>query len=129
MAAQGSSNNQGALPPDDPQKVLERKFWTPPPDSKMMDNIIIEIRHVNGVPFSYKEAKYGIFCNCLDMHPKTIHCLRFAFSDYPIIKYKLKHQINIASLKPREFFEFQSSYRVNGKEKCDVLQCKIKGIN
>ena len=83
----------------------------------MRDTIIVEIRQVNGVPFKgslhIKDSKYGIFEKCLAMDPSTIHGLSFAFSDYPIVKFKLKHQINIDALKPREFFVFERSYRVN----------------
>ena len=114
------------------KKTLERMFKTAPPDGPLRDLIIVEIRQVNGVPFKgslhYKEAKYGIFEQCLRQDPTTIHGLNFAFSDYPIVKYKLKHQINIDDLKPLEYFEYHRSYKVNGHEKTDVLQCKIKGI-
>ena len=62
------------------------------------------------------------------MDPTIIHGLSFAYSDYPIVKYKLKHQIDIDALKPLEFFEYNRSYKVNGMDKTDVLQCKVKGI-
>ena len=98
----------------------------------MRDNIIIEIRQVNGVPFKgslhYKEAKYGIFENCLKQDLTIIHGLSFAFSDYPIVKYKLKHQIDIDTWKPMDYFEFEPKYNLNRIEKTDLLQCKIKGI-
>ena len=114
------------------KKTLDRMFKTAPPDGPLRDLIIVEIRQVNGIPFKgslhYKEAKYGIFEQCLRQDPTSIHGLNFAFSDYPIVKYKLKHQINIDDLKPLEFFEYHRSYKVNGHEKTDVLQCKIKGI-
>ena len=41
------------------------------------------------------------------MEPTTIHGLSFAFSDNPIIKYKVKHHINIDALRPRGYFQFQ----------------------
>ena len=138
MAAQAAdrspeaSNNQESRNQPREKKTLDRIFKTAPPDGPMRDTIIIEIRQVNGVPFKgslhFKEAKYGIFEKCLAMDPSTIHGLSFAFSDYPIVKFKLKHQINIDTLKPREFFEFERAYRVNGMDKMDILQCKIKGI-
>ena len=107
-------------------------FRTAPPDGPNRDNIIVEIRQVNGVPFKgslhYKEAKYGIFNGCLGLDSTLVHVLSFAFSDYPIIKYKLRKQIDIDSLRNREFFEFNRKYTVNGMEKNDVLSCKIKGI-
>ena len=83
-------------------------FKTAPPDGPNRDNITIEIRQVNGELFKgslhYKEAKYGIFKDCLGMDPSIVHGLSFAFSDYPIVKYKLKHQIDIDTLRNYEFF-------------------------
>ena len=136
MAAQGtrrpSINQDARSTGEQPRKTLDRIFKTAPPDGPMRDNIIIEIRQVNGVPFKgslhYKEAKYGIFENCLKQDPAIIHGLSFAFSDYPIVKFKLKHQIDIDTWKPMEYFEFERRYKVNGHEKTDLLQCKIKGI-
>jgi hypothetical protein len=133
IAAHGSNSNQETRSTtEQPRKVLERIFKTAPPDGPLRDNIVIEIRQVNGVPFKgslhYKEAKYGIFGDCLKQDPSLIHGLSFAFSDYPIIKYKLKRQIDIDTWKPMEYFEFKRSYKVNGMEKTDMLQCKIKGI-
>ena len=133
MAAQGSSTNQDVRNERaESGRVLERIFKTAPPDGPLRDNIVIEIRQVNGVPFKgslhYKEAKYGIFENCLKQDPSLIHGLSFAFSDYPIIKYKLKRQIDIDTWRPMEFFEFKRTYKVNGMERTDTLQCKIKGI-
>ena len=130
-AAQAQAQASGQIPPGG-KKTLERMFRTAPPDGPNRDNIIIEIRQVNGVPFKgslhYKEAKYGIFNGCLGLDPTLVHGLSFAFSDYPIIKYKLRQQIDIDSLRNREFFEFARKYTVNGMEKNDVLACKIKGI-
>ena len=133
IAAHGSNSNQETRSTtEQPRKVLERIFKTAPPDGPLRDNIVIEIRQVNGVPFKgslhYKEAKYGIFGDCLKQDPSLIHGLSFAFSDYPIIKYKLKRQIDIDTWKPMEYFEFKRTYKVNGMEKTDLLQCKIKGI-
>ena len=132
VTAQGTSNSQDARNTEGVRKVLERKFKTAPPDGPLRDTITVEIRQVNGVPFKgslhFKEAKYGIFANCLNLDPTIIHGLSFAYSDYPIVKYKLKHQIDIDALKPVEFFEYNRSYKVNGMDKTDILQCKVKGI-
>ena len=132
VTAQASSYSQDVRNAGIVRKVLERKFKTAPPDGPLRDNITVEIRQVNGVPFKgslhFKEAKYGIFEKCLNLDPTIIHGLSFAYSDYPIVKYKLKHQIDIDALKPVEFFEYNRSYKVNGMDKTDVLQCKVKGI-
>ena len=130
--AQGAGQSQDSRQTRGTRKPLEPMFKTAPPDGPLRDYIVVEIRQVNGAPFKgslhYKEAKYGIFEQCLKQDPTTIHGLNFAFSDYPIVKYKLKHQINIDDLRPVEFFEYHRSYKVNGHEKTDILQCKIKGI-
>ena len=122
-AAQAQAQASGQIPPGG-KKTLERMFRTAPPDGPNRDNIIIEIRQVNGVPFKgslhYKEAKYGIFNGCLGLDPTLVHGLSFAFSDYPIIKYKLRQQIDINSLRNREFFELHSER--NGEERRPCLQ-------
>ena len=128
----GSGESQDERHGEKVKKTLARMFKTAPPDGPFRDNIIVEIRQVNGVPFKgslhYKEAKYGIFQKSLGMDPTIIHGLSFAFSDYPIVKFKLKHQIDIDTLKPVEFFEFERKYKVNGMDKTDILHCKVKGI-
>ena len=76
IKAQGTSHSNEMPPAGGQKKVLERMFKTAPLDGHMRDNIIVEIRNVNRVPFKgslhYKEAKYGIFRNCLDMDPTAI---------------------------------------------------------
>jgi hypothetical protein len=98
----------------------------------MRDDITIEIRKVNGAPFKgslhFKEAKYGIFQNCLQLNPSLIHGLRFGYSDFPVVKFKLKEKINIDAFQPMEFFDFKRNYTVGDVAKSDILECKIKGI-
>ena len=114
------------------KKTLERKFVTPPPEGGFRDQLVVEIRNVNGVPFKgslhFKEAKFGIFGQCLHQDPAIIHGLTFGYSDFPLIKFKFKHQINVDELRPFEFFEFERRYNVGNEEKSDILSCKIKGI-
>ena len=47
------------------KRTLERIFVTPRPEGGFRDNLIIEVRQVNGAPFRgslhFKEAKFGIF--------------------------------------------------------------------
>ena len=72
------------------------KFLTPPPEGGMRDDIVIEVQTINGTPFkgsvSVTEATKGIFRGCLDLNTKLIHRLRFGYSTYPLIKFKLKEQ-------------------------------------
>ena len=111
---------------------FEGKWVTPPPEGSMRDDIQIEIRQINGKPFKgsihIKEARYGIFENCLGFSSELLHGIRFGFSDYPLVKFKLKSQIDIDALQPIEYFDFKRTYRVGNVDKADILSCKIKGI-
>ena len=84
VASQRAGPNQTARSTGT-KKTLERMLRTAPLDGQFRDNIIVEIRQVNGVPFKgslhYKEAKYSIFERCLDMDPTMIQGLSFAFSN------------------------------------------------
>ena len=114
------------------EKNLERVFVTPPPEGGFRDNLIIEIRQVNGEPFRgslhFKEAKFGIFEQTLKQDPALIHGISFGFSDFPLVKFKLRKQINIDEFQPVEFFEFKRTYKTGNEYKSDILSCKIKGI-
>ena len=54
---------------------------------------------------------------CLELDPKLLHDIRFHFSKFPIVKYKLKEQISIDELKGLEYFEFYRHYTAKGKGK------------
>ena len=64
------------------------KFVTSPPEGSWRDEIVVEIQRINGAKFigqlGFKEAKYGIFRDCLLLDPIAIHGLRFGFSDHPV---------------------------------------------
>ena len=98
----------------------------------MRDDITIEIRKVNGSAFKgflhFREAKYGIFQNYLQLNPALIHILRFGYSDFPIMRFKLKEQTNIDTFLSMEFFDYKRDNTVGGVQKSDILECKIKGI-
>ena len=114
------------------RRTLERIFVTPRPEGGFRDNLIIEIRQVNGEPFRgslhFKEAKFGIFEQTLKQDPALIHGISFGFSDFPLVKFKLRKQINIDEFQPVEFFEFKRTYKTGNEYKSDILSCKIKGI-
>ena len=114
------------------KKILERKFVTPAPVGAMRDEITIEIQTINGNPFrgtlTFHEALEGIFLRCLELDRCLLHGIRFRFSKCPIIKYKLKEQINIDDLQRVEFFEFYRNYTVKGEQRHDTFGCKINGI-
>ena len=117
---------------DRPQVINKGLFKTSPPEGPMRDDITIEVRKINGIPFKgslhLKEAKHGIFQSCLHLNTNLIHGIRFGFSDYPLVKFKLKEKINIDAFLPMEFFDYKRDYTVGNVQKSDTLECKIRGI-
>ena len=77
------------------KKTLERIFKTPDPDGPMRDDIVVEIQTLNDRPFkgsvTFTEAK-EILSTCMGLEIRQVHGIRFAFSTYPVVKYKLKEQ-------------------------------------
>ena len=99
----------------------------------MRDDIVIEVQTVNDSPFkgslTFTEAMDGVFATCLGLDKKLVHGVRFGFSTYPVMKFKLKEQIDVdRELQHMEYFEFERRYTVKGVEKMDILNCKIRGI-
>ena len=136
IAAQGTSmqnrrNSAASAACMQPKKVLERKFRTPDPEGPMRDELVIEVQSVNGRPFKgsliFTEAK-EIFTTFLGLDIAQLHGIRFAFSTYPVVKYKLKQQINVDDLHYREYFTYERHYKVKGEDRADTLNCKIRGI-
>ena len=114
------------------RKVLESKFVTPAPNGSMRDEITVEVQTINGKPFkgslTLDEAKNGIFVRCLELNPGLLHGLRFRYSGCPVVKYKLKEQIDIDELHRLEYFEFYRHYTTQGEQRFDTFGCKINGI-
>ena len=115
------------------RKTLESKFRTPDPEGPMRDDIIVEIRTVNDRPFkgslTFTEAKDGVFATCMGMSIGLLHGIRFDFSTYPVVKFKLKEQMDVDKhLHHVEYFNYERRYKVEGKERTDILGCKIRGI-
>ena len=114
------------------KKTLEKMFVTPAPNGAMRDEITVEIQTMNEKPFkgtlTFKEALEGIYTKCLELDTAILHGIRFRFSRCPIIKFKLKEQINIDDLHRMEYFEFYRNYTVKGVQKYDTFGCKINGI-
>ena len=113
-------------------KNFVSKFVTPPPQGSMRDEIVVEIQKINGARFigqlGFKEAKYGIFRGCLNLDPTMIHGLRFAYSDFPVIKYKLKDKIDVDALIANELFTYKRQFMVGNQLKTDEVDCKIRGL-
>ena len=77
----------------------------------MREDIVVEVQTVNDRPFkgslTFTEAKDGVYGQCLGLDIKMLHGIRFAFSTYPVVKFKLKEQINInRNLQHMEYFNF-----------------------
>ena len=108
------------------------KFVTPPPEGSMRDDIVIEVQKINGATFigqlGFKEAKYGIFRDCLKLDPAMLHGIRFGFSDHPVVKFKLKEKIDVDALISIEFFTYKREFLVGNHIKVDEVDCKIRGI-
>jgi hypothetical protein len=138
IAAQPSSaslqnrRNSNASANYNQRKTLEKMFVTPAPNGAMRDEITIEVQTVNGKPFkgslTFHEALEGIYIKCLELDRGLLHGIRFRFSQYPTIKYKLKQQIDIDELKRIEYFEFFRHYTAKGEARYDTFGCKINGI-
>ena len=99
----------------------------------MRNDIAVEIQTVNDRPFkgslTFTEAKDSIFSTCMGLDINLIHGIRFAFSTYPMVKFKLKEQIDVdRNLQHMEYFNFERHYTLNGVEKIDILGCKIRGL-
>ena len=75
---------------------------------------------MNDLPFkgslTFTEAKDGVYTGCMGLDTKLLHGVRFAFSTYPVIKYKLKEEIDVDSLHHSEYFDFVRKYTVKGEE-------------
>ena len=115
------------------KKTLDRIFRTPDPEGPMRDDIVVEIQTVNDRPFkgslTFTEAKDGVFSTCMGLDIQLLHGIRFAFSTYPVVKFKLKEQIDVdRNLQHMEYFNFERRYTVKGVERSDILGCKIKGL-
>ena len=112
------------------KKTLER---IPDPVGSMRDDIVIEVQTINEKLFkgslTFMEAMNGIFATCLGLDKKLVHGVRFAFSTYPVVKFKLKQQIDVdKELQHVEYFKFERHYTVKGEERRDIFNCKIRGI-
>ena len=127
------SQSGGTLQVNDPTSMGEQTFFrTPKPEGSMRDVVIVEIRTLNDEPFrgtlTYTEACTNIFVECLGLDATLIHGVKFAFSNYPVIRFKLNEQIDVDELYDKESFEFRRSVKKGNSHSMDILACKIKGI-
>ena len=95
----------------------------------MRDDIVIEVQTVNGSTFkgsiTLEEARDSIYKGQLGLDIKLLHGIRFGFSTFPVVKFKLKEQIDVDALGHREYFEYKRYYTYQGENRFDTLGCKI----
>ena len=129
----GGSQAQVSISTAKPDNMGEQTlFKTPKPEGSMRDVIIIEIQKINGEMFhgtiTYDEASDDIFRGCLGFEDCMLHGVKFAYSNYPVVRYKLKDQIDIDELYNREHFELRRQVKTGSLIRTDILSCKIRGV-
>ena len=107
----------------------DTRFVTPEPEGSFRDDFGIEFRTINGRPFkgtiTFTEAKYKIFMGILGFESGLLYSVRNQFSEVPILRFKLKQQVNLDDLRSVEYFDLE---RQGGNGRIDVIACRIMGI-
>ena len=106
------------------------RFVTPAPDGALRDEIVIECRTINDRPFkgtiTFKEAREFMFHEVMGFHLGDLYSVRFRFSGCPVVRLKLKHQINLDDLMSVEYFNLERPAPNN--RDTDLIACRIMGI-
>ena len=106
------------------------RFVTPAPDGAMRDEIVVECRTINDAPFrgtiTFKEAREVIFGEVMGFELKELYSIRFRYNGCPVIKFKLKNQINLDDLLSVEYFNLERQSPNN--RDTDYIGCRIMGI-
>ena len=109
---------------------VNTRFVTPEPDGAFRDDFGIEFRTINGHPFkgtiTFTEAKYTVFMRILGFESALLYSIRNSFSEVPVVRFKLKQQINMDDLRSMEFFDLE---RKSANGRTDVIGCRILGIS
>ena len=84
-------------------------------DQLVLKNIItVECQKLNGKTFNgtvnYSEAKIKIFQDGLGLDPSLLDCVKITFNKCPVINYKLKSEINVATSIKYQLFTFSRTY-------------------
>lgn len=107
-------------------------FKTPRPEGCMRDTLIVEVRTINSEPFrgtlTYTEASMDIFQGVLGLKEEMLHGVKFAFSNCPVVRFKLLHQIDIGKLAQAEHFQLKRRNPGPNGSGIDILECKLRGI-
>ena len=93
----------------------------------------VEMRNEDGESYNgtvtITEAKHGIYRDCLSFHDfKNFDGVRFYYKGIRIVTFKMRDQINIDKLIDKQHFDFELSYKNNGKMESTIIKCKIRGI-
>ena len=102
-------------------------------DGPMRDEIEIEIQTKNGKKFTGSitplEIKYNIYINALKFPDHdNFDGARVGFRGKLVATIKLITPINIDELSDVEYFEFNRTTSIRGKQTQEVIGCKIKGV-
>ena len=128
-----SVSSQGSAGRGKITNMGDRSFFvTPRPDGGMRDDLIVQCQTINGKPFkgtvTFKEAKHEIFQGKLGYEQTLLHSIRTTFNGCPVIKFKLKSQINIDDLASVEHFDFERRYFIGKEPRTDIIHCRVMGI-
>ena len=102
-------------------------------EGPMRDEIEIEIQTKNGKKFSGSitpiEIKYNIYIDALKFPDhENFDGARVGFKGKLVATIKLITPINIDELSDVEYFEFNRTTSIRGKQTHEVISCKIKGV-
>ena len=101
-------------------------------DGAFRNEITVEVQKLNGTPFkgsiTYKEAKYDLFQNGLQMDLTEFESVTLGFKGVPVAIFKLANPVNIDDFASIQFFDYTRKYKVGSRIKEDVISCKIRGV-
>ena len=117
--------------PDRPTDLGENtRFVTPAPDGAMRDEIVVECKTINGLPFrgtiTFKEAREVMFNEIMGFSLSDLYSVRFRYNGCPVVRLKLKQQFNLDDLMSVEFFNLERQAPNN--QDIDIISCRIMGI-
>ena len=108
----------------------DTRFVTPEPRGQFRDEITVECQKINDEPFrgtiTFKEATETIFTQIMGFDLSDLYSLRMRYSGCPLIKFKLKQQINIDDLISVQNFNLER--KAPNSVDTDFISCKIMGI-
>ena len=103
-------------------------FKTPAPDGPFRDEVVVDVLSIDGVHYAGTitpvEARKMIYESALGLSQDNLASITIGFNRGRIITFKLRQQIDLDDLYPREHFEFES----RAGTVMQVIACKIRGV-